>query len=102
MEGGTKELADALRTGSWRELPGLDERARALIAVSEKLSREPTKMVEGDWEPLRRQGFGDTALLEVAHIVGIFNHLTRLADGMGLELDAATYAASQSDRPLGS
>ena len=59
-------------------------------------------MVEADWAPLRALGFSDTALLEVAHIVGIFNHLTRLADGMGLELDAATYAASKSDRPLGS
>jgi hypothetical protein len=32
----------------------------------------------------------------VAHIVGIFNHLTRLADGLGLQLDEETSSASQS------
>jgi hypothetical protein len=29
-------------------------------------------------------------------VVGIFNYLTRLADGFGLALDAETAAASQS------
>ena len=58
-------------------------------------------MVEADWKPLRELGFDDAACLEVAHIVGIFNHLTRLADGMGLELDQATAAASESGKILG-
>jgi hypothetical protein len=49
-----------------------------------------------DWEPLRQLGFDDTALLEVAHIVGIFNYLTRLADGMGLLLDPETDHASRT------
>ena len=47
----------------------------------------PTRMVEMDWQPLRNIGFDDRGSLEVAHIVGLFNHLTRLADGMGLQLD---------------
>jgi hypothetical protein len=38
-------------------------------------------------QPLRDLGFDDQALLEVGHIVGIFNYLTRLADGFGLQLD---------------
>jgi alkylhydroperoxidase family enzyme len=58
-------------------------------------------MVEADWQPLRELGFDDAACLEVAHIVGIFNHLTRLADGMGLELDAATATARESGKILG-
>ena len=45
-------------------------------------------MTEDDWKPLRALGFDDKACLEVAHIVGIFNHLTRLADGFGLQLNA--------------
>ena len=51
-------------------------------------------MTEDDWQPLRRLGFDDRALLEVGHIVGIFNYLTRLADGFGLLLDAETEAAA--------
>jgi hypothetical protein len=53
-------------------------------------------MVENDWQPLRAMGFDDRACLEVGHIVGIFNYLTRLADGFGLMLDAGTRKASQS------
>ena len=53
-------------------------------------------MVEGDWQPLRDLGFDDRACLEVAHIVGLFNYLTRLADGMGLQLDAGTREAAET------
>ena len=48
-------------------------------------------MVEADWQPLRDLGFDDVALLEVGHIVGIFNYLTRLADGFGLQLGPADH-----------
>jgi hypothetical protein len=46
-------------------------------------------MAERDWQPLHDLGFDDHACLEVAHIVGIFNYLTRLADGFGLQLEPA-------------
>jgi alkylhydroperoxidase family enzyme len=64
--------------------------------VAEKISATPTRMTEADWEPLRRLGLDDQALLEVTHIVGIFNYLTRLADGLGLQLDPQTAEASRS------
>ncbi|MCB8942623.1 MAG: hypothetical protein H6658_02490 [Ardenticatenaceae bacterium] len=57
-------------------------------------------MVEADWQPLRDLGFDDEACLEVAHIVGIFNYLTRLADGLGLQLDAQTQAAAETGQAL--
>ena len=68
--------------------------------MAEKLSAQATRMTAADWEPLRRLGFDDQALLEVAHIVGIFNHLTRLADGMGLALDEQTAEASRTGEAL--
>ncbi len=77
-------------------MQGLTERQRALATVAEKLSATPTRMVESDWQPLRDLGFDDRACLEVAHIVGMFNHLTRLADGMGLQLDASTQEAAET------
>lgn len=74
-----------------------------MCEVAEKLSATPTRMVERDWQPLRDLGFGDEGCLEVAHIVGMFNHLTRLADGFGLQLDPETVAAGEGDAlpPLG-
>ena len=53
-------------------------------------------MVEQDWQQLRDLGFDDSACLEVGHIVGIFNYLTRLADGFGLKLDANTEEAARN------
>ncbi|HJP36541.1 MAG TPA: hypothetical protein QF901_11180 [Gammaproteobacteria bacterium] len=60
------------------------------------MSATPTRMVEDDWQPLRDLGFDDRACLEVAHIVGIFNYLTRLADGLGLQLDPGTLEAAET------
>jgi len=85
MEGGHGELAQAVGEGRWRELPDLPPRLRALLTVAAKLSAAPTEMTEQDWKPLRDLGFDDRACLEVAHVVGLFNYLTRLADGFGLK-----------------
>jgi alkylhydroperoxidase family enzyme len=57
-------------------------------------------VVPEDWQPLRDLGFDDEACLEVAHIVGIFNYLTRMADGLGLQLDAGTEEASRTGQVL--
>jgi uncharacterized peroxidase-related enzyme len=86
-------LVEAIKAKRWRELD-LPPRERALCTLAEKMSATPTRMVEEDWQPLRDLGFDDRACLEVAHIVGIFNYLTRLADGLGLQLDPATSAAA--------
>ncbi len=93
-------MVEALKVKKWSELDSLTPRERALCAVAEKLSATPTKMVEVDWQPLRDLGFDDRALLEVAHVVGVFNHLTRLADGFGLQLDAQTLHASETGEAL--
>lgn len=91
---------EAIKQRRWREVPGLSARDRALCTVAEKLSAMPTRMVEEDWQPLRDLGFDDQGLLEVAHIVGLFNYLTRLADGFGLQLDPATKIAAKTGVPL--
>lgn len=90
----------AIRRGEWRSVDGLTPRQRALCEVAEKLSERPTSVTREDWQPLRDLGFDDSACLEVAHVVGVFNHLTRLADGFGLELDPQTQAAAESGVPL--
>jgi uncharacterized peroxidase-related enzyme len=100
VEDGDPELVQAIKEHRWEELTTLSERERALCTVAEKLSGQPTTMVEADWRPLRDLGFDDAACLEVAHIVGLFNYLTRLADGLGLQLDEETLRAAESGEPL--
>jgi uncharacterized peroxidase-related enzyme len=94
------ELAEAIREHRWSELSHLTPRARALCQVAEKLSATPTAMTEVDWRPLRSLGFDDHACLEVAHIVGLFNYLTRLAAGFGLQPDPTTAQAAATGAVL--
>lgn len=100
MEGGAKDLADAIKEKRWRELARLTDRECALCEVAEKLSGDPTKMVPEDWDDLRAMGFDDQDCLEVGHVVGVFNYLTRMADGFGLRLDPETEEAAGSDETL--
>jgi uncharacterized peroxidase-related enzyme len=92
-------LVEAIKHRRWREVD-LTPRERALCEVAEKMSATPTRMVEADWQPLRDLGFNDEALLEVGHIVGYFNYMTRLADGFGLMLNPETAEASRTGIPL--
>ena len=68
--------------------------------MAEKLSAQPARMTPEDWQPLRDLGFDDEACLEVGHVVGVFNYLTRLADGFGLMLDPQTEEAGRSGEAL--
>jgi alkylhydroperoxidase family enzyme len=81
-------------------LPDLTARVRALCHVAEKMSATPTRMTREDWQPLRDLGFGDQELLEVGHVVGIFNLLTRLVDGFGLQVAPAIEEAGRTRVPL--
>lgn len=53
-----------------------------------------------DWQPLRDLGFDDQALLEVAHVVSIFNYFPRMADSFGLKPDPKLLEASATGIPL--
>jgi alkylhydroperoxidase family enzyme len=69
-----------------------------LCALADRLSRAPTTVGAADWEAVRDNGLDDEGCLELAHVVGVFNHLTRLADGLGIALDPQTLAAADGDR----
>ncbi|MGB2694578.1 MAG: hypothetical protein WBD55_05255 [Dehalococcoidia bacterium] len=90
---------EAIKERRWRELD-LSPRDRALCTVAEKMSATSTRMVPEDWQLLRDLGFDDEACLEVGHIVGMFNYLTRMADGFGLLLDPQTEAAARTGEAL--
>jgi hypothetical protein len=68
-----------------------------LRALTAKVKTAPTVT---DWEVLRALGLDEMGCLEVAHIVGIFNYLTRLADGFGLALHPTLMEAARSGIPL--
>ena len=40
-----------------------------------------------DLQPLRDVGLGDGAILEATHVIGYFNHINRIADALGVDLE---------------
>jgi uncharacterized peroxidase-related enzyme len=90
----------AIKRKAWRDLPSLTPRERALCEVAETLSATPTRMTAESWQPLRDLGFDDDAILEVIHVVGLFNYFTRLADGAGLRLDPQIEEAGRTETAM--
>ena len=81
-------------------MPDLTPRQRALCTVAEKLTLTPTGMTVADWQPLRDLGFDDQGLLEVGHLISIFNYFPRMADGFGIKPDPPVYEAAATGVPL--
>jgi uncharacterized peroxidase-related enzyme len=69
------------------QLP-LDDRERALIAFCDKMRDASSTIDAADWSRLRDAGWDDNAILEAAHVVGMFSHFNRLADALGVEFTA--------------
>ena len=65
---------------------GLDAQTRAMLDYATKLTREPTNMQEADVITLREAGLTDEQILSVVLIACTFNFMTRLADGLGVEV----------------
>lgn len=92
-------MAAAIHRGDWANA-ALSPRQRALGAIAYNLSLDPHTVGPEDWASLGEVGLDDDGCLEVAHIVGVFTYLTRLADGFGLSVDPTTLAAAAGGPPL--
>ena len=53
-----------------------------------KLTMEPWNMVKADVEELRDAGFSNAGILDIVHVTGYYAYVNRLADGLGVELEA--------------
>ncbi|MGH2988203.1 MAG: NAD(P)H-hydrate epimerase [Solirubrobacterales bacterium] len=94
-ESGDAALAEAVVSGN---LDGLDERLIALIGYAVKLTRSPAWMVEADLAPLRDAGLDDRAIVDANQVVAYYNYVNRVADGLGVELEATWPAGAHARR----
>ncbi len=53
-----------------------------------KLTSTPWNVTEEDVDRLREVGFDDTAVLDVCQVASYYNYVNRMADGLGVELEA--------------
>jgi uncharacterized peroxidase-related enzyme len=64
------------------------ERELALLRYADKLTRDPASMRPDDVEALRAVGFDDLAIHDACAIVAYYAFVNRIADGLGVELEA--------------
>lgn len=69
----------------------------ALLRYAEKLTLRPAEMTRADVAALRDAGVDDGEILEANQIVGYFNYVNRLLNGLGVttEGDVVGYYASE-------
>ena len=63
----------------------LDPADRALCDYAAKLTLAPERMSSKDVTGLRDHGFSDEAVTIAAQVVGYFNYINRIADGLGVD-----------------
>ena len=68
----------------WRQAD-LSEADQALCRYAEKLTHEQQSSGQADVDELRSHGFEDQAIHDAAQVIGYFNYITRIADGLGVE-----------------
>jgi len=65
-----------------------------MLAYADKLTRTPWAMVEADVAALRNAGFDDRAILDINQVTGYYAYVNRMADGLGVALEARWSADS--------
>ncbi len=59
-----------------------------MLDYAAKLTARPGEMQEQDVHALRAAGLGDDEVLDVCQVAAYYNFVNRLADGLGVELEA--------------
>ena len=73
----------------------LDSQTRAMLDFAVKLTKEPWSMHESDVQKLRSLGLSDEQTLSVVLITCMFNFMTRLANGLGVEVAPGRQGATE-------
>ena len=60
---------------------------KALCSWAEKLTKTPGEMIKTDINRLEKSGFPQEAISDAAQVVGYFNYINRIADGLGVDLE---------------
>jgi uncharacterized peroxidase-related enzyme len=63
----------------------LSPRERALCDFAVKLTHLAAEVDERDIDALRAQGLSDTDVSDAIQVIGYFNYVTRVADGVGID-----------------
>ena len=87
-----KEKADRIETALQNDKPdnAFDGAELALMQYARKLTLNPADMVESDVTSLKQAGLDDGEILEANQIIGYFNYVNRLLNGLGVTTEGDT------------
>lgn len=78
-------MQDLIRDYTQAPLSAMD---RSLLDYASKLTREPWNMTASDVQQLRSAGWSDSAILDLNLVASYYAFVNRLADGLGVTLEA--------------
>lgn len=70
----------------WRSAK-FDASDKILCEWAVKLTLTPGEMTREDVDGLKEVGFSDQAISDAAQVVGYFNYINRIAEGLGVDLE---------------
>ena len=73
----------------------LNKRQRAMLDFAVKLTVQPASVEEGDRERLRRAGFSDRDIWDIAGVVGFFNMSNRMASATDMRPNAVYHGQAR-------
>ena len=73
----------------------LDDQTRGMLDFALKLTKDPAKNTKADLQKLRDLGLDEQQVLSTVLITCLFNFMTRLADGLGVELQENRFEAAK-------
>jgi uncharacterized peroxidase-related enzyme len=73
----------------------LDRRQRAMLDFAVKLTAQPWQIEENDRERLRRAGFGDRDIFDIAAVAGFFNMSNRVASATDMRPNPVYHAMAR-------
>ena len=69
----------------------LDPTTRALLDYAVKATREPWTCRRDDIDRFRNLGLKDEDILDAVSVIGLFNHVDRVADALGITVNPQYY-----------
>jgi uncharacterized peroxidase-related enzyme len=63
----------------------LSSREEALVRYAQRLTRSPSEVEESEVDGLREEGLTDEEILQANMIIGYFNFVNRVAEGLGVD-----------------
>ncbi|PLP56752.1 alkylhydroperoxidase [Mesorhizobium loti] len=73
----------------------LTEKQRSMLEFAVKLTEQPAKIVEADREALRKAGFGDRDIWDIASTAAFFNMSNRVAAAIDMRPNAEYHAMAR-------